>query len=106
MFTRKRPTDKMFKENLNLHKFVKTALPNRVAEITDPILLQECFTFNDRSQKDNRLLWSLNSIYEIGVACSVEFPSERMNMVNVVAELCSIKDKLLPTRSLRARGTG
>ncbi|XVF01312.1 hypothetical protein REPUB_Repub04eG0077100 [Reevesia pubescens] len=106
MFTGKRPTDELFKENLNLHNFVKTALPNRVGEITDPILLQESFTFNDRSQNDNRLLWSLNYIYEIGVACSVEFQTERMNMVNVVAELCYIKNKLLPTRSLRTRGTG
>ncbi|XVF24094.1 hypothetical protein REPUB_Repub13aG0097700 [Reevesia pubescens] len=51
MFTGKRPTDEMFKENLNLHKFVKTALPNRVAEITDPILLQESFTFNDEPKR-------------------------------------------------------
>ncbi|KAK6244226.1 hypothetical protein QUC31_010635, partial [Theobroma cacao] len=36
---------------------------------------------------------------EIGVACSVELPNQRMCMTDVVAELCSIRDKLLPTRS-------
>ena len=35
MFTRKRPTDDMFKDGLNLHNFVKTALP----DILDPNLL-------------------------------------------------------------------
>ncbi|XVF83980.1 hypothetical protein PTKIN_Ptkin16aG0538100 [Pterospermum kingtungense] len=114
IFTGRRPTDEMFKENLNLHSFVKTALPNHVAEITDPVLLQESFkgetrihnTFNERNQKDNRLLWSLNAIFEIGVACSSELSTERMSMVNVVAQLCSVKEKLFPTRSIRTRGAG
>ncbi|XVF83921.1 hypothetical protein PTKIN_Ptkin16aG0532900 [Pterospermum kingtungense] len=93
MFTGRRPTDEMFKENLNLHSFFKTALPNHVVEITDPILLQESFrgetgihnTLNERSQKGNKLLWGLTSIFEIGVAFSSELPTERMKMVNVVA---------------------
>jgi serine/threonine protein kinase len=41
MFTGKRPTDDMFQGTLNLHYFVKEALPNRVVEIADPILFQE-----------------------------------------------------------------
>ncbi|XVF83954.1 hypothetical protein PTKIN_Ptkin16aG0535900 [Pterospermum kingtungense] len=98
MFTGRRPTDEMFKENMNLHNFVKTALPNRVGDIADPTLLQESFK-GETSQKNNRLLESLNSIFKIGVACSFELPTERMNMSNVVAHLCSIKDKLFPTRS-------
>ncbi|XVF83991.1 hypothetical protein PTKIN_Ptkin16aG0539200 [Pterospermum kingtungense] len=114
MFTRKRPTGEIFKENLNLHGFVKTALPNHVVEITYPILLQESFrrvttinnTFNDRSQKEKTLLWGLTSLLEIGVACSSELPPERMNMVNVVAQLCSIKEKLFPIRSAKTRGSG
>ncbi|XVF82954.1 hypothetical protein PTKIN_Ptkin16aG0093500 [Pterospermum kingtungense] len=112
MFTGKRPTDEVFKENLNLHNFVKTALPNRVAEITDHTLFQEIFrggtminnTSNQRSQKDNKLLWCLNSIYEIGIACSSALATERMNMVDVVAQLCSIKEKLFPIRSAGTRG--
>ena len=30
MFTGRRPTDDMFKDGLNLHKFVKMALPKRL----------------------------------------------------------------------------
>ncbi|MFQ6662549.1 hypothetical protein Gotur_030360, partial [Gossypium turneri] len=41
MFTGKRPTDEGFKEGLSLHNFVKEALPERVTDIIDPILLQE-----------------------------------------------------------------
>ncbi|XP_021295879.1 probable LRR receptor-like serine/threonine-protein kinase At3g47570 isoform X2 [Herrania umbratica] len=113
MFTGKKPTDGMFKDDFNLHNFVKTALPNQVAEITDPILLQESFqgeiminnTHIQSSQGDNRLPQYLNSIFEIGIACSVDSPVERMNMTDVVAKLCFIKDKLLPTRPLRSTGT-
>ncbi|WRX11535.1 Serine-threonine/tyrosine-protein kinase, partial [Theobroma cacao] len=39
MFTGKKPTDKMFNENLNLHSFVKTALQNQVVAVTDTVLL-------------------------------------------------------------------
>ncbi|XVF83922.1 hypothetical protein PTKIN_Ptkin16aG0533000 [Pterospermum kingtungense] len=114
MFTGKRPTDEMFRENMNLHSFAKTALPNHVGKITDPILLQESFrgetrinnTFNERNQKDNKLLWGLNSIFEIAVACSSELPIERRNMATVVAQLCSVKNKLFPTRAVRTIGTG
>lgn len=115
MFTGKKPTDEMFKQNLNLHNFVKTALSNQVVvEITDPALLQESFrgetmtnnTRNQSNQRDNyKLLLCLNSIFEIGVACSVDLPTERLHMTDVVAKLCSIRDKLLPTRPLRATGT-
>ncbi|XVF83955.1 hypothetical protein PTKIN_Ptkin16aG0536000 [Pterospermum kingtungense] len=106
MFIGKRPTHEMFKENLNLHNFVKTALPDHVAEVTDATLLQEGFRGDTMSsQKYDRLLWGLNSIFEIGVACSSELPTQRPNMVNVVAQLCSIKEKLFPIRLARTRGT-
>ena len=35
MFTGKRPIDNMFKDNLNLHDFVKGVLPKRVIDIVD-----------------------------------------------------------------------
>ncbi|EXB51262.1 putative LRR receptor-like serine/threonine-protein kinase [Morus notabilis] len=41
MFTGKKPTDDMFKDDMNLHNFVSLALPQHVEEILDPkILLQ------------------------------------------------------------------
>ena len=39
MFLGKRPIDVMFEDGLNLHKFAKTALPNRFVQTVGPILL-------------------------------------------------------------------
>ncbi|XVF28428.1 hypothetical protein REPUB_Repub15cG0028500 [Reevesia pubescens] len=105
MFTGKGPTDEMFKEDLNLRNYVKLALPERVAEITDPILLQEIFrgetvtsnTSNQSKHREERFLQCLISVLNIGVTCSAKSPGKRMNMTNVTADLCSIKYKLLPT---------
>ncbi|KAM7515409.1 hypothetical protein LguiA_004992 [Lonicera macranthoides] len=41
MFTGKRPTDEMFKDDLNLREFSKMAFPNKLVETIDPILLQQ-----------------------------------------------------------------
>ena len=41
MFTGKGPTDEMFKDSLNIHNFVRTVVPERVAKIVDPVILQE-----------------------------------------------------------------
>ncbi|TYH00335.1 hypothetical protein ES288_A10G267400v1 [Gossypium darwinii] len=110
MLTGKRPTNERFKEGLSLHNFVKAALPNRVVEIIDPILLQESVrggTIADITLIGNNLgndeyLQCLNSIFKIGLTCSAKSPSERMDMSDVVTKLCSIRDKLLrPTRLYR-----
>ncbi|XP_052876741.1 probable LRR receptor-like serine/threonine-protein kinase At3g47570 [Gossypium arboreum] len=107
MLTGKRPTNERFKEGLSLRNFVKAALPDRVVEIIDPILLQESvrggtaadITLNENNLGNDIHLQCLNSIFEIGLTCSTESPSERMDMSNVITKLCSIRDKLLhPTR--------
>ncbi|XVF23893.1 hypothetical protein REPUB_Repub13aG0078900 [Reevesia pubescens] len=106
MFTGKRPTNEMFKEGFSLHNFVVLALPERMIEIVDPILLQERvrqgtianITLNENSLGNDKHLQYLNSIFEIGLTCSAESPSERMDMSDVVSKLCSIRDKLHPTR--------
>ncbi|TYH51528.1 hypothetical protein ES332_D10G282100v1 [Gossypium tomentosum] len=102
MFTGKRPTDERFKEGSNLYQFVKAALPDRVIEITDPILLQERvrrgivrnITLNEVNLENDRRLHCLNLIFKIGLTCSVESRSERMDMSDVVIQLCCIRDKL------------
>ncbi|TYJ16278.1 hypothetical protein E1A91_A10G241300v1 [Gossypium mustelinum] len=110
MLTGKRPTNERFKEGLSLHNLVKAALPNRVVEIIDPILLQESvrggtvadITLNENNLGNNEYLQCLNLIFKIGLTCSAESPSERMDMSDVVTKLCSIRDKLLrPTRLCR-----
>ncbi|XVF83929.1 hypothetical protein PTKIN_Ptkin16aG0533700 [Pterospermum kingtungense] len=43
IFTGRRRPDEMFKENLNLHNFIKSTLLNQVADITDPAFLPRKF---------------------------------------------------------------
>ncbi|KAF8022152.1 hypothetical protein BT93_G2334 [Corymbia citriodora subsp. variegata] len=93
MFTGIRPTAEIFKENLNLHIFVEVALPERVLEITDPILVREVESYAGESRK-SALQDCLLMIYGIGIACSVGVPRERMSITDVAAQLCSIRDKL------------
>ena len=82
IFTEKRPTDKIVQESLNLHDFVKAALPERILEIVDPILLRKREVgerrMNDitRNECPNGIPKSqecLILILGIGVACFVEF---------------------------------
>ncbi|XP_040957993.1 probable LRR receptor-like serine/threonine-protein kinase At3g47570 [Gossypium hirsutum] len=78
MFTGKRPTDEKFKEGLSLHNFVKSALPDRVIEILDPILFEERVqqeTLKGKCLRNEIHLQCLNLIYEIGLICSAESPS-------------------------------
>ncbi|KAL7229134.1 hypothetical protein ACSBR2_007770 [Camellia fascicularis] len=95
MFTGKRPTDDMFKDSLNLHNFVKMALPYRVVEVADPMLLWgvEEKTLDIRVKTEEFLI----SILQIGVTCSAELPKERMNISDVVAGLHSIRSIFLAT---------
>ena len=113
MFTGKRPIDDIFQDNLNLHDFVKAVLPEQIIDIIDPILLRvheregETRTNNiTRNEGQNGSVTSqecLIMIFKIGVACSVEFPRERMNMSAVIIELHSIRQKLLGTNRRRQR---
>ena len=118
MFTGKRPTDSIFQNRVNIHDFVKASLPERVTDIVDPILLQERevgetwvndITHNEDQNGSLNIQECLILILGIGVACSVEFSRERMNMSSVVIELHSIrKKKLLGTnrRKQRLQTTG
>ncbi|CAL5366258.1 unnamed protein product [Camellia sinensis] len=104
MFTGKRPTDDMFKDSLNLHNFVRLALPHQVADVADPMLFrggeEETSTQNLRKRscsRSEKIRDCLISIMQIGVNCSAELPKERMNISAVVAQLHSIRNIFLGT---------
>ncbi|KAL8504827.1 hypothetical protein ACS0TY_016132 [Phlomoides rotata] len=105
MFTGKKPTDNAFEDGMNLHNYVRTALPEGVDEIMDPSIVL-CsgndeveatgpgYDGAEQSKLDQRRE-CLISIMRIGVACSVESPKERMDIADVVRELQLIRDILL-----------
>ncbi|RWR91225.1 LRR.XII-like protein [Cinnamomum micranthum f. kanehirae] len=96
MLTGKRPSDDMFKNNLNLHQFAKMALPERVMEIIDRQLLSHENEVIRQSESHNKLISimheTLVSLVKIGVSCSNDSPRERMEMKDVVIELHKVRD--------------
>ena len=99
MFTGKRPTEQMFSDGLSLHIFSKMALPERVMEIMDSNLLRELEkainNVENQHEMEGRMCHCLVSIARIGVACSEESASARMNMKDVVLELNSLRKSFL-----------
>ncbi|XP_040998014.1 probable LRR receptor-like serine/threonine-protein kinase At3g47570 [Juglans microcarpa x Juglans regia] len=106
MFTGKRPTDDMFKDSFMLHEFVKAALPERLVDVIDPVLLWEREDQHGETRTNetpnyiqsqitisSKIRECLSLILGIGVACSMEFPRERMNIKDVLKELHSIREK-------------
>lgn len=98
MLTGKRPTDDVFDEDMNLHKFAKGAIPDRALEILDPTLVQEMEEEEEAEGIDNRqksvVLECLISILEIGVNCCLELPTQRMQTSEIVAQLQVVKKRL------------
>ena len=115
MFTGKRPIDNIFQDGLNLHDFVKAALPEHIMDIIDPILHWERedgeinmnHTRNEGQNGSLKIQECLILILRIGVACSVALPRERMTIKTVIVELHSIRQNLLGTSIRRqSQSTG
>ncbi|CAI9273730.1 unnamed protein product [Lactuca saligna] len=101
MMIGKRPTDPIFEEGLNLHCYVMMALPDRLMEIIEPVLLpvhgeeleaasvQRDYSHDDE-ERNQKLEQGLVSLARIGLACSVESPRERINTSKIIHELSRI----------------
>ncbi|CAN0909111.1 Probable LRR receptor-like serine/threonine-protein kinase At3g47570 [Linum grandiflorum] len=94
MFTGRRPTEEKFRDGLNLHSFVAEGLLDNVAEVLDPVLLQESI----RSMADQQVVAeALATIVRVGVDCSGEIPRDRMSISDASAKLTAARDKLVRT---------
>ncbi|EOY33746.1 Leucine-rich repeat protein kinase family protein, putative [Theobroma cacao] len=107
MYTSKRPTDDMFKDGLTLHHFAKLASPDQLHEVVDPLLLagdnEEENASSSRNpsrahMRETKMKECLISILRVGIACSVESPKDRMDIVDAAKELHFIRDKFLGAR--------
>lgn len=101
MITGKRPTDALFNEGLNLHKFVSITLPDHVKDVMNPSMFYDDFqktiittenSGGEASLGENLTSECLISALKIGIACSAESPQARMSITDVVVELKSILD--------------
>ncbi|KAH9328902.1 hypothetical protein KI387_001010, partial [Taxus chinensis] len=91
MLTRKSPTNDMFVGNLNLHKWVNFAFPDRVADVIDSTLLREV---GNNEMEENGVFKNLISFLNIGLVCSRDSPDERPTMREVANMLGNIKEAL------------
>nr|XP_043618791.1 receptor kinase-like protein Xa21 [Erigeron canadensis] len=102
MLTTKRPTDPIFKEEINLHSYARTEMRDHLLDIVDPILLKNDFGNHVPSANKNgeellsvRNEACLRQVIELGVACSMGLPQHRMDIDGVIQELHLVKEVLL-----------
>ncbi|CDP18498.1 unnamed protein product [Coffea canephora] len=104
MITKRRPTDDMFMDDLDIHNYVNRALHEQVSEIVDPLLLFEGrdenrrITHGEETINGGRQIHCIISLLKIGLKCSAKLPNDRMHMNEVVRNLHLIKDVLLGLR--------
>lgn len=85
--TRKRPSDEMFRENMNMRDWIMEYLPSSLAEIIDDDLLKTAEEHHDST------LECVSMIMNVALGCTVESPAERSNMEDIVVALNKIKVK-------------
>ncbi|KAF7836108.1 putative LRR receptor-like serine/threonine-protein kinase [Senna tora] len=103
VFTKRKPTDEIFKDGQNLHNYVEIAFPDHLVQNFDPYLFPraEGTIINEEENGEIQSLISptiekcLVSILKIGLACSVESPNERMNIRDITRELNLIRNTIL-----------
>lgn len=88
MVTRKRPSDDMFVGDMSLQKWVRSAFPNRLAEIVDTGLLRDV----NENMEDNKCLISF---IHVGLLCTNESPRERPSIRDVANALQNLKTSLM-----------
>ncbi|XP_031253117.1 LOW QUALITY PROTEIN: probable LRR receptor-like serine/threonine-protein kinase At3g47570 [Pistacia vera] len=108
MFTGKRPTDEMFKDDFSIYKFVFIAFPNHVMDVVDPSLLfeeenedgiEESIIDIESGINNKKLLEEcLVSVLRVGLLCSKTSPEERMAMNDVVNSLKAMRNSFLKSK--------
>ncbi|GLJ20837.1 hypothetical protein SUGI_0379940 [Cryptomeria japonica] len=96
LLTRRRPTDDMFVEGINLPKWVGIDFPNKIPEVVDTNLI------GDVDEADLPMVFScLNQLMQVGLACTRELPQQRPNMMAIVKRLEKITVEFLSARSFQ-----
>ncbi|XP_065851427.1 probable LRR receptor-like serine/threonine-protein kinase At3g47570 [Euphorbia lathyris] len=88
-FTRKRPTDEMFNEDMSMRQWVKASLPSGVNQLVDDNLVR----VDERHYLAK--IDCTSSIINLALKCCVDVPEERISSKDVLSVLNKIKVKLL-----------
>uniref|UniRef100_A0A7N0VIP4 non-specific serine/threonine protein kinase n=1 Tax=Kalanchoe fedtschenkoi TaxID=63787 RepID=A0A7N0VIP4_KALFE len=112
MITGRRPTDDAFKDNTSLHNLCRSeAMNSNMLHILDPHLLAELNSDSENSSGTNhnkameasKMLECAEAITEIGIACSMVSPNERMEIKEALKVLHRTKTKFLEKVVCRRR---
>ena len=87
LFTGKRPTDGEFLQDLNLHSYVEIALRDQTTNLVDLCLLSSL------EEGTKMRAACINLVLHIGILCSKELPTDRMQIGDATRELLAIRDK-------------
>ncbi|KQK02282.1 hypothetical protein BRADI_2g00540v3 [Brachypodium distachyon] len=93
IFTGRSPTDEMFRDALDLPKFVRDALPDRALEIADTIIWLHGQTEDNIAT--SRIQECLVSVFMLGISCSKQQPQERPLIRDAAVEMHAIRDVYL-----------
>lgn len=80
----------MFHGDHNLRNYAKLAWPEKVAEISDPLMF-----YSNEGADMQQLDEFLVMIFQLGLICSVELPRYRKNMQEVTSELDAMRARIL-----------
>ncbi|KAI8001475.1 Receptor kinase-like protein Xa21 [Camellia lanceoleosa] len=81
-FTRVKPIDEMFSEDMTMTRWIKESLPNAISDVIDANLLKP-----EEEYLKAVVLKCVSSIVELALSCSAESPDERINMKDVLVAL-------------------
>ncbi|XP_027111968.2 uncharacterized protein [Coffea arabica] len=87
-FSRMKPIDEMFKDDLSLKSWIEESLPNATTQVIDANLLGR------QDDHFNEKLECISVIFKLALSCCADCPRDRTNMKDVVAALQKIKHQL------------
>ena len=93
IFTGRSPTDDMFRDSMDLHKFSEDALPDKIWEIADTTMWLHTGTYDSNTR--NIIEKCLVHVIALGVSCSRKQPRERTLIQDAVNEMHAIRDSYL-----------
>ncbi|KAJ1256501.1 hypothetical protein BS78_K011700 [Paspalum vaginatum] len=96
-FLRRRPTDDMFRDGLDIATYVAMNFPDRIIQIVDPELLEERYDSLPQTSEPmkEKIMECLLSVLNVGLRCANPSPNERMDMREVAAMLHRIKESFV-----------
>jgi LRR receptor-like serine/threonine-protein kinase FLS2 len=87
-FTRRKPTDDMFAEEMSLKHWVEESSPHSVTKVVDAYLL--------KTERDcASTLDCISSIMGLALHCCAELPEQRVDAKNISITLMNIKLQFL-----------